>query len=160
MRQDSIGTRLFDAPDEVLDMKVQTDVIIVKMVDGSAGMRATLEPGVNCGAEDKPGRGRHDFRPMRRSFFRRDQEKIPMIPIIAAIALFGLSSVSWADEPDDHFDVVTAKLYNAGYSQVHVVDRDRQLLSAYDGGGSEVLIVVGAVDGDVQSVTYVHGADR
>lgn len=80
--------------------------------------------------------------------------------IAATGALFGLSNAGWSDEPDDLFDVVAAKLYGSGYDQVHLVDADRQLLSAYDGAGSEVLIVVGAVDGNVVSVSHVHAADR
>lgn len=82
------------------------------------------------------------------------------ILIAAAGALLVLSNAGWSDEPDDFFDGVTAKLYGAEYSQVRLVDADRRLLSAYNGAGSEVLILVNAVDGNVASVTYVHAGDQ
>ena len=82
------------------------------------------------------------------------------ILIAATGALFVLSNAGWSDQSDDFFDGVAAKLYGAGYSQVHLVDADRQLLSAYDGTGSEVLIFVNAFDGNVVSVTHVHAADQ
>ncbi len=78
----------------------------------------------------------------------------------ATVALVGLSTASWSVEPADHFDDAEAKLYEAGYRQVRLADRDRQLFSAFDADGSEVNIVVDANDGTVLSVAYVHAADE
>jgi len=86
--------------------------------------------------------------------------RISTILMAATVALFGLSTASRSDEPDDHFDCAAAKLYSAGYKQVNLVDRNRQLFSAYDGKGSEVMIVVDDTDGNIVTVNYVHGADE
>ena len=82
------------------------------------------------------------------------------IMMAAATALLGLSSASSSDEAVDHFDGAAAKLYSAGYRQVHLMDKDLQLFSAYDGAGSEVTIVVDATDGHALTVNYVHAADE
>jgi hypothetical protein len=42
---DTIETRWFENPDERLDMKARGGISIVKMADGTAGMRAIFEPG-------------------------------------------------------------------------------------------------------------------
>ncbi len=80
--------------------------------------------------------------------------KISSIMTAMTVALCGLSTASWSDEPDDYFDVVTAKLYSAGYSQVRWIDMDNQLLAAHDDSGKEVLIVVGIPDGNIVTVSY------
>ena len=41
----AIETRLFDQPDQLLDMKARGRISIVKMADGTAGMHAIFEPG-------------------------------------------------------------------------------------------------------------------
>ncbi len=86
--------------------------------------------------------------------------RISEIMMAATTALFGLSFAGWSDEQTDHFDGAAANLYSAGYSQVHLVDSDLQLFSAYDRIGSEVTIVVDATYGNVLTVNYVHMADE
>jgi hypothetical protein len=98
--------------------------------------------------------------PCSRLDFGRSKMRISTILMAATVALFGLSTASRSDEPDDHFDGAAAKLYSAGYKQVNLVDRNRQLFSAYDGKGSEVIIVVDNTDGNIVTVNYVHGADE
>ncbi len=41
----TIETRRFDSPDDVLDMKEHGSINIVRMRSGSTGMHAILEPG-------------------------------------------------------------------------------------------------------------------
>jgi len=86
--------------------------------------------------------------------------RISTILMAATFALFGLSTASWSDEPVDHFDGAAAKLYSAGYIQVHLADEELQLFSAYDGNGSEVMIVVDATNGNIVTVNFVHAADE
>ncbi len=86
--------------------------------------------------------------------------RVSTILMAATTAIFGLSTASWSDEPDDYFDSVTAKLYGAGYSQVLWVDRDHQLLSAHDGVGNEVLIVVGTTSGDILTISKELAANQ
>ena len=86
--------------------------------------------------------------------------KISAVIMATTVVSFGLSTAGRSDEAVDHFDGAAAKLYGAGYSQVHLVDGDRKLFSAYDGVGSEVTIAVDATSGEILSVNYVHVADE
>ena len=86
--------------------------------------------------------------------------KVPAKFMVASAVLLGLPTALWSDEAVDHFDGASAKLYSAGYRQVHLVDSDLQLFSAYDDSGSEVMIVVDPADGNVLTVSYVHEADE
>lgn len=59
-----IETRRFEDPDQLLDMKEHGGISIVKMADGSAGMRAVFEPGWTWEADEKPLLGSPDTCPM------------------------------------------------------------------------------------------------
>lgn len=59
-----IETRRFEDPDQLLDMKEHGGISIVKMTDGSAGMRAVFEPGWTWEADEKPLLGSPDTCPM------------------------------------------------------------------------------------------------
>lgn len=59
-----IETRRFEDPDQHLDMKEHGGISIVKMADGSAGMRAVFEPGWTWEADEKPLLGSPDTCPM------------------------------------------------------------------------------------------------
>ena len=61
----AIEVRRFDAPDERLDMKEAGGISIVRMGDGTAGMRATFEPGWTWEKDEKPLLGSPDACPMR-----------------------------------------------------------------------------------------------
>lgn len=50
----SIEVRRFESPDEVLDMKAAGGISIVRMSDGTAGMRAVFEPGWTWEKDEKP----------------------------------------------------------------------------------------------------------
>jgi len=41
----AIEIRRFDTPDDTLDMKERGGIDIIKMADGTSGMRAVFEPG-------------------------------------------------------------------------------------------------------------------
>lgn len=60
----AIETRRFEDPDQLLDMKEHGGISIVKMADGSAGMRAVFEPGWTWEADEKPLLGSPDTCPM------------------------------------------------------------------------------------------------
>ena len=50
----AIEVRRFDQPDDCLDMKQAGAISIIKMSDGTAGMRALLEPGWTWEKDEKP----------------------------------------------------------------------------------------------------------
>lgn len=50
----AIETRRFDQPDDRLDMKDAGGISIIKMRDGTTGMRATFEPGWTWEKDEKP----------------------------------------------------------------------------------------------------------
>lgn len=65
MQENSIETRRFEKPDQLLDMKDRGGISIVNMADGSTGMRAVFEPGWTWEADEKPLLGSPDSCPMR-----------------------------------------------------------------------------------------------
>lgn len=65
MQQNAIEIRRFETPDQLLDMKHHGGISIVRMADGSAGMRAVFEPGWTWEADEKPLLGSPDACPMR-----------------------------------------------------------------------------------------------
>jgi hypothetical protein len=50
----SIEVRRFETPDDSLDMKDAGGISIIKMSDGTAGMRAVFEPGWTWEKDEKP----------------------------------------------------------------------------------------------------------
>lgn len=60
----AIETRRFDTPDDTLDMKDAGAIAIVKMGDGTMGMRAVFEPGWTWEKDEKPLLGFPDSCPM------------------------------------------------------------------------------------------------
>ena len=60
-----IETRRFDEPDEALDMKEAGSIAIVRMRDGTAGMRAVFEPGWTWEKDEKPLLGDPPSCPLR-----------------------------------------------------------------------------------------------
>ncbi len=60
-----IETRRFDEPDEKLDMKEAGGISILKMKDGTTGMRAVFEPGWTWEKDEKPLLGSPESCPMR-----------------------------------------------------------------------------------------------
>jgi len=62
---EEIETKRFESPDERLDMKQHGDISIVKLADGTSGMRAIFEPGWTWEADEKPLLGNPDACPMR-----------------------------------------------------------------------------------------------
>ena len=61
----AIEVRRFDSPDDALDMKEAGEISIIKMADGTTGMRATFEPGWTWEKDEKPLLGSPDTCPMR-----------------------------------------------------------------------------------------------
>lgn len=61
----SIEIRRFESPDDSLDMKERGGINIIKMADGTTGMRATFEPGWTWEEDEKPLLGSPDSCPMR-----------------------------------------------------------------------------------------------
>lgn len=60
-----IEIRRFETPDDLLDMKERGGIAIIKMADGTTGMRATFEPGWTWEKDEKPLLGSPDACPMR-----------------------------------------------------------------------------------------------
>lgn len=60
-----IEVRRFDAPDEAIDMKEAGGISIVKLGDGTTGMRAVFEPGWTWEKDEKPLLGSPATCPMR-----------------------------------------------------------------------------------------------
>jgi hypothetical protein len=60
-----IEIRRFDTPDQLLDMKQQGRIAIIKMTDGTSGMHAIFEPGWTWEKDEKPLLGSPDSCPMR-----------------------------------------------------------------------------------------------
>jgi hypothetical protein len=60
-----IEIRRFEKPDQLLDMKHHGHISIVRMPDGTAGMRAIFEPGWTWQADEKPLLGSPASCPMR-----------------------------------------------------------------------------------------------
>jgi quercetin dioxygenase-like cupin family protein len=60
-----IEIRRFDAPDDMLDMKDAGGIAIVRMSDGTTGMRAVFEPGWTWEKHEKPLLGNPPSCPMR-----------------------------------------------------------------------------------------------
>ena len=50
----TIQVRRFENPDEALDMKEAGGIAIVRMSDGTTGMRAVFEPGWTWEKDEKP----------------------------------------------------------------------------------------------------------
>ena len=61
----AIELRRFDTPDDVIDMKEAGGISILKMADGTTGMRATFEPGWTWEKDEKPLLGSPPTCPMR-----------------------------------------------------------------------------------------------
>jgi hypothetical protein len=61
----AIEVRRFDSPDDVIDMKEAGGIKIIKMTDGTTGMRATFEPGWTWEKDEKPLLGFPATCPMR-----------------------------------------------------------------------------------------------
>ena len=61
----AIETRRFESPDDVLDMKDAGGISIIKMRDGTTGMRAVFEPGWTWEKDEKPLLGSPESCPMR-----------------------------------------------------------------------------------------------
>lgn len=61
----AIETRRFESPDDVLDMKDAGGISIIKMRDGTTGMRAVFEPGWTWEKDEKPLLGFPESCPMR-----------------------------------------------------------------------------------------------
>ncbi len=61
----AIETRRFEAPDDALDMKDAGGISIIKMRDGTTGMRAIFEPGWTWEKDEKPLLGSPESCPMR-----------------------------------------------------------------------------------------------
>lgn len=62
---DAIEVRRFEKPDERLDMKDAGGIAIIKMSDGTAGMRAVFQPGWTWEKDEKPLLGSPASCPMR-----------------------------------------------------------------------------------------------
>lgn len=60
-----IEIRRFETPDDTLDMKARGGINIIRMADGTTGMRAIFEPGWTWEADEKPLLGSPDSCPMR-----------------------------------------------------------------------------------------------
>ncbi|NCC27508.1 MAG: cupin domain-containing protein [Gammaproteobacteria bacterium] len=60
----AIEIKRFENPDDVLDMKEHGGIAIVKMADGTTGMRAIFEPGWTWEVDEKPLIGSPDACPM------------------------------------------------------------------------------------------------
>ena len=67
----SIEIRRFEAPDDMLDMKERGGIAIIKMADGTTGMRATFEPGWTWEKDEKPLLGSPDACPMPEGMLAR-----------------------------------------------------------------------------------------
>ena len=61
----AIEIKRFETPDDALDMKESGGINIVKMSDGTTGMRAVFEPGWVWEKDEKPLLGSPDSCPMR-----------------------------------------------------------------------------------------------
>lgn len=61
----AIQVRRFDAPDDKLDMKDAGGIDIIRMGDGTTGMRAVFEPGWTWEKDEKPLLGFLPSCPMR-----------------------------------------------------------------------------------------------
>jgi mannose-6-phosphate isomerase-like protein (cupin superfamily) len=61
----AIEVRRFDRPDEAIDMQDAGSISIIKMADGTTGMRAVFEPGWTWEKDEKPLLGSPDTCPMR-----------------------------------------------------------------------------------------------
>ena len=61
----AIEVRRFDTPDDVLDMKEAGAISIIKMGDGTTGMRAVFEPGWTWEKDERPLLGSPATCPMR-----------------------------------------------------------------------------------------------
>ncbi|MBK8695904.1 MAG: cupin domain-containing protein [Deltaproteobacteria bacterium] len=59
----AIEKRRFEQPDQQLDMKEHGQINILKMHDGTAGMRAVFEPGWRWEVDEKPLIGNPDSCP-------------------------------------------------------------------------------------------------
>ena len=55
-----IEVRRFDTPDDAIDMKEAGGISIIRMGDGTTGMRATFEPGWTWEKDEKPLLGSPD----------------------------------------------------------------------------------------------------
>jgi mannose-6-phosphate isomerase-like protein (cupin superfamily) len=60
-----IEVKRFERPDDALDMKERGGIAIVKLENGTAGMRAVFEPGWTWEADEKPLLGSPESCPMR-----------------------------------------------------------------------------------------------
>ena len=62
---DAIEVRRFENPDEKLDMAEAGAISVVRMADGTAGMRAVFKPGWTWEKDEKPLLGSPDSCPAR-----------------------------------------------------------------------------------------------
>jgi quercetin dioxygenase-like cupin family protein len=60
----AIEIKRFESPDQLLDMKKHGEISIIKMADGTAGLRAIFEPGWTWEAHEKPVLGSPDSCPV------------------------------------------------------------------------------------------------
>lgn len=63
--ESTIEIKRFEAPDDKLDMKERGGIDIVKMADGTSGMRAVFEPGWTWEKDEKPLLDHPESCPMR-----------------------------------------------------------------------------------------------
>lgn len=62
---DAIEVRRFESPDEMLDMAEAGAISVVRMADGTAGMRAVFKPGWTWEKDEKPLLGSPESCPSR-----------------------------------------------------------------------------------------------
>jgi uncharacterized protein YjfI (DUF2170 family) len=79
---------------------------------------------------------------------------------VAMLCAFSASANTTADMPNQYFDGMKAKLIMAGFSNINMVDQEKNTLTAYDQDGSEVLIVVHPTSRQILRQSFVHQSDE
>ena len=92
----TIQVRRFENPDEALDMKEAGGIAIVRMSDGTTGMRAVFEPGWTWEKDEKPLLGSPASCPMHHTgYCIRGKLLVRMVETSAETLI----------EPGDFFDI-------------------------------------------------------
>lgn len=68
--ESAVEIRRFESPDDILYMNDAGGISIIKMRDGTTGMRATFEPEWTWGKDEKPLFGSPASCPMRHTGYR------------------------------------------------------------------------------------------
>lgn len=82
------------------------------------------------------------------------------VALLGALSTAAVAGSRTTEMPNSDWDFLSAKLMNAGYTDIRMVSEDSGYIVAFDSQGSEVLLLVDPLKHVVMTSTYVHMGDN